>query len=211
MLARYSTSSSDNIFNIKSFEDKDYADPMFDKYSEIEWIRSIYCKKYQGVPSILSINTFYNALRRNTSTDKLDWFRFIENSSSSYATFIIVHDETQSTMASRLSNIYFEQLENWGDISLPAESYYSFKVQRLPNLEAIIFSENNNIKYLTTILSMRDTKTREKIYDIELDLYDYYPDQNFYFIVDYISSQDQLHLSIKDKNVLYYKPPVHVR
>lgn len=87
--------------------------------------------------------------------------------------------------------------------------FYTQKVIGLPNIEAIVYEILSNSQHFMTILSKRDLETREKIYNIEMKMFDTFKNENFKFSVNYINKPDELYSMIKNKNVLFHKNPIY--
>lgn len=85
------------------------------------------------------------------------------------------------------------------------ENFYITKVCDLPNIEAIAYEILTEAKHFMTILSKRDVETREKIYNIEMEMFATFKNDSFKFSVNYIHNPNELDSIIKNKNVLFHK------
>ncbi len=105
--------------------------------------------------------------------------------------------------------IIFEHLKI--DKFLPAtpENFYVNNICKLPNIEAIVYGVLPTEKHFITILSKRDLMTREKIYLVELKMFDIFKNENFRFSVDYIHNSEELASLIKGKSVLFHKHSIY--
>lgn len=100
-------------------------------------------------------------------------------------------------------------LDEYRSLILNPENYYINNVSDLPNIEAIIYEILPNARHFTTILSKRDLETREKIYNIEMKMFETFKSKNFRFSVNYIHKPDELAAIIKNKNVLFHKRSIY--
>lgn len=85
-----------------------------------------------------------------------------------------------------------------------AEFSYVNLLHQLPSVKAIVCEVTSDVKYLTTILDNRNLETREKIYDIEIQMFDLYPNKQFEFSVCHFDSQKDIDIFIKNKKILFY-------
>lgn len=100
-------------------------------------------------------------------------------------------------------------LEVEKNLIITPENFYLQSICNLPNVEAIICEILPDAKHFITILSKRDLETREKIYNIEMEMFDSYKDKQFRFSVNYIHKQHELNLLIKNKKVLFHKRSIY--
>ncbi|RLC14968.1 MAG: hypothetical protein DRI57_13620 [Deltaproteobacteria bacterium] len=89
------------------------------------------------------------------------------------------------------------------------ENCYVRNVCGLPNIEAVICKNVSGFRHISTILNKRDVETSERIYEIEMKVSELYPDEQFYFTVDWIHEDDDLSLIIRDNEVLFRKGPIY--
>jgi len=89
------------------------------------------------------------------------------------------------------------------------ENFYVNNICELPNIEAIVSEIFSSEKHFMTILSNRDIATREKIYLVELKMFELFSKENFRFSVNYIHKPGELDSLIKNKTVLFHKRPIY--
>ncbi|QTA79510.1 Uncharacterized protein dnl_17810 [Desulfonema limicola] len=109
------------------------------------------------------------------------------------------------------ANIQIDQIENLlfiekkHNISIPSEISYVQKVCNMPDVEAIVYEKISGFKYITTILNKRDIVTSEKIYEVEMEISELYPNEQFYFNVDWLHETYDINSAIKGKKVIFHK------
>lgn len=92
---------------------------------------------------------------------------------------------------------------------LNPENFYIKYVSELPNIEAIVYEILPDARHFTTILSKRDLEIREKIYLIEMKMFETFKNENLRFSVNYIYKPDELAAIIKNKNVIFHKRSIY--
>ena len=212
MHTEFSTTSSDILYSWGSFEDKDYTDQATDPLDRmLRFHSSFVSPSLPANGSIMLMSMCYSSFRWNALIDKSDLMKKVLQlwGSTIKASPFIEEHNTYSLIVSDLSRITDRLQDTWKPQVLSPEKYYAYEVSKLPNIEAIVFYESENIKRFTTILSKRDIEVREKIYDIELKMIEIYLDFNIYFVIDYITKSTDLNSLITNKRVLYHKPMVH--
>lgn len=100
-------------------------------------------------------------------------------------------------------------LEEDRSLILNLENFYIKNVSELRNIEAIVYEILPDARHFTTILSKRDLETREKIYVIEMKIFETFKNEKFSFSVNYIHKPDELTAIIKNKNVLFQKRSIY--
>ncbi len=100
-------------------------------------------------------------------------------------------------------------LEGDRHLVISPENFYITKVSDLPNIEAIVYEILPDTKHFTTILSKRDIETREKIYNIEMKMFETFKSESFKFSVNHINKPYELDSIIKNKNVLFHKRSIY--
>ncbi len=100
-------------------------------------------------------------------------------------------------------------LEGDRHLVISPENFYITKVSDLPNIEAIVYEILPDTKHFTTILSKRDVETREKIYNIEMKMFETFKSESFKFSVNHINKPYELDSIIKNKNVLFHKRSIY--
>ena len=85
------------------------------------------------------------------------------------------------------------------------EEFYYEHICHLPGVEAILCETLSDITHFITILSTRDVETREKIYRVELNLFELYQDSQVTFSVSYLHNSGDLHTFSNNKKVLFQK------
>ncbi len=208
----FSTTSSDILYRWGSFEDKDYTDQATGQIDRMLWFRS--SLGYPSLPanrSIMLMSMCYSSFMWSNLIDKSDMMKEVLQlwGSTTKKTLFIEEDNTYSLIISDLSRMLDGLQDTWKPLVLSPEKYYTYKVSKLQDIEAIVFYESENIKRFTTILSKRNIEVRDRIYDIELEMFEKYLDLNFYFVVDNITKPTDLNSLITGKRVLYHKPIVH--
>jgi len=116
--------------------------------------------------------------KANIQIDQSEWFKYVENP------------------------LFIEKKHN---ISIPSEISYVQKVCNMPNVEAIVYEKISGFKYITTILNKRDIVTSEKIYKVEMETSELYPNEQFYFNVDWLNETYDINSAIKGKKVIFHK------
>jgi len=99
-------------------------------------------------------------------------------------------------------SVHTESEEFFVDIP---EYTYTESIHILPGVKAIVCEHISDVKHLITILNKRNLETREKIYRVEMKMFDLYPNMQFQFSVYCFSDQEELDISIKNKNILYFE------
>lgn len=205
-----SHSSSDNSYKIRSFGNKDYTDQLIDPFIEMMWFQySLGNQMLYINRSELSVDTLLASIMKYDPPNKSQW---LETNSfwESESMILVGSDLTQAVVISAPRVVpYLRYVEGSKNLSVSPENYYTYKVSKFNNIEAIVFNELDNVKCFKAILSKRDLEVRDKIYDIELEMFEQYPDQKYYFIVDYITKSNELDSLVKNKKVLYLKPSIH--
>ncbi|MEE4355774.1 MAG: hypothetical protein V2I97_04845 [Desulfococcaceae bacterium] len=96
-------------------------------------------------------------------------------------------------------------IEKKHNISIPSEISYVQKVCNMPSVEAIVYEKISGYKYITTILNKRDIVTSGKIYEVEMEISELYPNEQFYFNVDWLHETYDINSAIKGKKVIFHK------
>ncbi|MBU3980991.1 MAG: hypothetical protein KKG97_06715 [Proteobacteria bacterium] len=78
-------------------------------------------------------------------------------------------------------------------------------IHGLPSVKAIVCESTPDVKHFITILDKRDIETREKIYRVEMRMFDLYPNKQFQFSVYHFHSQKDIDIFIKNKNILFFE------
>lgn len=78
-------------------------------------------------------------------------------------------------------------------------------IHGLPSVKAIVCESISDVKHFITILDKRDIETREKIYRVEMRMFDLYPNKQFQFSVYHFHSQEDIDIFIKNKNILFFE------
>ncbi len=86
-----------------------------------------------------------------------------------------------------------------------SEYTYLELIHGLLSVKAIVCESISNIKHFITILNKRDVETREKIYRVEMKMFDMYPNKQFQFSIYHFQIQKDLDTFIKNKNILYFE------
>ena len=60
---------------------------------------------------------------------------------------------------------------------------YVDSVSHLPNVKAVALRQTNDTRHFITILDKRNIETREKIYEVEMSIFDRYLNEQFDFSV----------------------------
>ena len=92
-----------------------------------------------------------------------------------------------------------------GHLAVSPENTYLNEIYPLPNVKAVVLESTHDVKHFITVLYKRDIETREKIYDVEMRMFDQYPDEQFDFSIYCIDNKKEIDLVLKDKEILYYK------
>lgn len=96
-------------------------------------------------------------------------------------------------------------LEGEGHLVVSPENTYLNAIYHLPNVKAVVLESTHYVKHFITVLDKRDIEIREKIYDVEMRMFDQYPDEQFDFSIYCIDNKKEIDLVLKDKEILYYK------
>lgn len=83
--------------------------------------------------------------------------------------------------------------------------FYNSNIYKLQSVKAIVCEVVNNVTYLKTILSKRDVETREKIYEVEMRMFDRFKDVHFEFSTDYFRTPQELSMLLVNKTILFYE------
>jgi len=92
-----------------------------------------------------------------------------------------------------------------GHLTVSPENTYLNEIYHLPSVKVVVLESNHDVKHLITVIDKRDIETREKIYDVEMRMFDQYPDEQFDFSIYCIDNKKEIDLVLKDKEILYYK------
>ena len=92
-----------------------------------------------------------------------------------------------------------------GNLVVSPENTYFNEIYHLPSVKAIVLESTRDVKHFITVLDKRDLETREKIYEVEMRMFDHYPDEQFDFSIYCIDKKKEIDLVLKDKEILYYK------
>lgn len=96
-------------------------------------------------------------------------------------------------------------LEGEGHLAVSPENTYLNAIYHLPNVKAVVLESTHGVKHFITVLDKRDIETRGKIYDVEIRMFDQYPDEQFDFSIYCIDKKKEIDMVLKDKEILYYK------
>jgi hypothetical protein len=99
----------------------------------------------------------------------------------------------------------FLSLKGRKSLRASMEEFYYEHICHLPGVEAILCEALSDITHFITILSTRDVETREKIYSVELNLFELYQDSQVTFSVSYLHNSGDLHTFSNHKKVLFQK------
>ena len=100
-------------------------------------------------------------------------------------------------------------LEEDRSLIVNPKNFYIKQVSELPNIEAIVYEILPDARHFMTILSKRDLETREKIYYIEMKMFETFKNESFKFSVSYTHKPYELDSIIKNKNVLFHKRSIY--
>ncbi len=92
-----------------------------------------------------------------------------------------------------------------GHLVVSPENTYLNEIYHLPSVKAVVLESTHDVKHFITVLDKRDLETREKIYDVEMRVFDHYPDEQFDFSIYCIDKKKEIDLVLKNKEILYYK------
>jgi len=96
-------------------------------------------------------------------------------------------------------------LEGEGHLIVSPENTYLNGIYHLPSVKAIVLESTHDVKHFITVLDKRDLETREKIYEVEMRMFDQHPDEQFDFSIYCIDKKKEIDLVLKNKEILYYK------
>jgi len=92
-----------------------------------------------------------------------------------------------------------------GHLVVSPENTYLNGIYLLPSVKAVVLESTHDVKHFITVLDKRDLETREKIYEVEMRMFDLYPDEQFDFSVYCIDKKEEIDLMLKNKEILFYK------
>jgi len=92
-----------------------------------------------------------------------------------------------------------------GHLVVSPENTYLNEIYHLPSVKAVVLESTHDVKHFITVLDKRDLETREKIYEVEMRMFDHYPDEQFDFSIYCIDKKKEIDLALKNKEILYYK------
>jgi len=120
-------------------------------------------------------------------------------------------DETTIMMCKEQeeSEEFFISPQGKKSLRTSAQDFYHEHIRHLPGVEAILCETLSDITHFLTILSARDVETREKIYRVEMDMFDGYKNTQLTFSVSYLHNPEDLYMFIKNRNVLFLKQAVY--
>ena len=139
-------------------------------------------------------------------TDLMEYYSIIKAQyfkNSENTTFI--NEEKPGTISDILSNSSRRM-----QIVAP-EVFFINRVHNLPNIEAVVRHVFHDYSHFITVLSYRDIEVRDKLYNIELEMFEEFPDCRFYFTVSWLSDNNNLITFIKNKEVLFYKSLINAK
>lgn len=138
---------------------------------------------------------------------KLAWLKKSARIISASGTVLHVKNESVDYLEEAKAHIDSFMTCSWREIitSLSAVQFYIQKVKNLPNVRAILSEALPDSKHLLTVLNVRNLDTRERIYEIEMQMYDNYPNGKYTFSIKHIQDSHELHLFLKDKTALLVK------
>lgn len=120
-------------------------------------------------------------------------------------------DETSTMICKEQeeSEEFFISPQGKKSLRTSAQEFYREHIRHLPGVEAILCETLSDITHFMTILSTRDVETREKIYSVEMQMFDVYTNDQLTFSVSYLHHPENLYMFIKNKNVLFLKQTVY--
>lgn len=92
-----------------------------------------------------------------------------------------------------------------GLLVVSPEHTYLKEIYHLPNVKAVVLESTHDVKHFITVLDKRDLETREKIYEVEMRMFDQYPGEQFDFSIYCIDKKKDVDPVLKNKEILYYK------
>ena len=92
-----------------------------------------------------------------------------------------------------------------GHLVVSPENTYLNEIYHLPSVKAVVLESTHDVKHFITVLDKRDLETREKIYEVEMTMFDHYPDEQFDSSIYCIDKKKEIDLVVKNKEILYYK------
>ena len=92
-----------------------------------------------------------------------------------------------------------------GHLVVSPENTYLNQIYHLPSVKTVVLESTHDVKHFITVLDKRDLETREKIYEVEMRMFDQYPEEQFDFSIYCIDKKKEIDLVLKNKEILYYK------
>ena len=92
-----------------------------------------------------------------------------------------------------------------GHLVVSSENTYLNQIYHLPSVKAVVLESTRDVKHFITVLDKRDLETREKIYEVEMRMFDHYTDEQFDFSIYCVDKKEEIDLVLKNKEILYYK------